>query len=147
MAYMDGHQPAARLLTLHPEEVDPFINLATLQDYLSLGDANRVIKVARLDQVSICHRQLAASDQPSTLRPQDGHFAWLAGDVVQVFSCPKMKATLRVDKQCYQDTFQSMSWTDPRRTCSSTSTLLKGVEDELLLSVVSVNSLDLTKGL
>ena len=105
MAYMDGHQPAARLLTLLPEEVDPFINLATLQDYLSLGDANRVIKVARLDQVSICHRQLAASDQPSSLRLQDGHFALLAGDVVQVFSCPKMKATLRVDKQCYQDTF------------------------------------------
>ena len=76
------------------------MRLAMLQDYLSLGDTNRVIKVARLDQVSICHRQLAASDQNSTLRIQDGHFARLAGDVVEVFSCPKMKSTLCVDKQC-----------------------------------------------
>ena len=78
------------------------MRLAMLQDYLSLGDANRVIKVAHLDQVRICSAT-AASDQNSTLRIQDGHFARLAGDVVEVFFCPKIKATLRVDTQCYQD--------------------------------------------
>ena len=55
-AYMDGHpisQPTAVMLTLHPEEVDPFISLAMLWDYLSLADANCVVKVSRLDQVHV----------------------------------------------------------------------------------------------
>ena len=74
-----------------------------LRDYLALADSNRPVKVSDLDQVSLCRRQLAAADQRSTLRLQDGQFARLSGDVVEVFACPKVKATLRVTKHCYQD--------------------------------------------
>ena len=65
--------------------------------------ASNFKQVSLLDQVSICCRQLSTSEQRSTLRFQDGHFARLAGDVVEVFSCFKVEATLWVDKQCYQD--------------------------------------------
>merc|ERR1711860_364884 len=65
-AYMGGHpigQPTAGMSTLHPEEVDPFISLAMLRDYLALADSNRLVEVSDLDQVSLCQRQLAAADQ------------------------------------------------------------------------------------
>ena len=74
-----------------------------LRDYLALADSNRLAEVSDLDQISLCRRQLAAADQRSTLRLQDGHFARLSGDVVELFACPKVAATLRVAKHCYQD--------------------------------------------
>ena len=37
------------------------------------------------------------------LKLQDGHFACLSDDLVEVFACPKVEATLRVAKHCYQD--------------------------------------------
>ena len=43
---------------LHPEKVDPFISLAMLRDYLALAVANWLIEAFRLDQVSLCPRQL-----------------------------------------------------------------------------------------
>ena len=69
-AYMGGHpigQPTAGMSTLHSEEVDPFILLAMLRDYLALANASRIAEVSELDQISLCRRQLAAADQRSTL--------------------------------------------------------------------------------
>ena len=107
---VSGHpinQPTTGLLTLHSEEFDPFISLAMLRYYLSLADANQLVEMSLLDQVSICCccSQLSTSDQRnnSTLKLQDGHFAPLARDLVQVFYCPKVKATLWVAEQYYQD--------------------------------------------
>ena len=51
--------------------------------------------MSQLDQISLCHRQLTASDQRSTLK--------LSGRVVEVFACPKVETTLQVTKHCYQD--------------------------------------------
>ena len=76
------------MLSLHPEEVDPFILLAMLRDYLAMADSNRLAEVSDLDQISLCHCQLAATDQRSTLRLQDGHFACLSSDFVELFACP-----------------------------------------------------------
>ena len=98
------HQSTYRWnVLLHPEKVDPFISLAMLRDYLALANASRIAEVSKLDQISLCGRQLAATDQRSTLRLQDRHFARLAGDVVELFACPKVTATLRVAEHCYQD--------------------------------------------
>ena len=59
-AYLGGHpigQPTARMLSLHPEEVEPFISLAILRDYLALADSNRLAEVSDLDQISLCRRR------------------------------------------------------------------------------------------
>ena len=74
-----------------------------LRDYLALANTKCLIEVSQLDQISICRPQLAASDQHSTLKLQDSHFARLSGEVVEVFACPKIEAILRVAKHCYQD--------------------------------------------
>ena len=55
------------MLLLHPEEVDPFISLAMLRDYLTLADANHLVEVSQLDQISLYCRQLPVSDQRFTL--------------------------------------------------------------------------------
>ena len=45
------------MLSLHPKEVNPFISLAMLRDYLALADSNRLAEVSDLDQISLCRRR------------------------------------------------------------------------------------------
>ena len=65
-----------------------------------LANAKRMVELSRLDQVTLCCRQLSTTDKRSTLKLQD---ACLAGDIIEVFSLPKVEAVLQVTKHCYQD--------------------------------------------
>ena len=53
--------------TLHLEEVDPFISLAMLRDYLSLAEANQLVEMSRLDQISLCRSQLSSFNPQAPL--------------------------------------------------------------------------------
>ena len=92
----------SRLPTVGGIELDPFLALLLLKRYLTASQVH-LPDPARTDEKLRCLERLSAKADMAPFKVSHDHFATLAGDVVHVIECKRLKVKLRATPKCYRD--------------------------------------------
>ena len=91
-----------RLPRVAGSELDPFLPLLLTKRYLAATQLH-LPDPARTDEKIKCLERLSAKEDQAPFQVGHDHFAVIAGDVIQVIECQRLKVTLRVTDKCYRD--------------------------------------------
>ena len=83
-------------------ELDLFLALLLTKRYLAATQLH-LPDPARTDEKIKCLERLSAKEDQAPFQVGHDHFAVIAGDVIQVIECQRLKVTLRVTEKCYRD--------------------------------------------